>query len=239
MPCDATCAPEVFLFDAKGVCFLATATRRLGANDTVRLYSRWYSWDACRPGETISDLLAATWACVQAASEAAPRITASHCMTLRRPEPEIKGTLMQIASMSMYEVLAQLLENISSPAYRIRHAQVAILSGRNQARRGLLRHHSRDFTSVLSLSYIWRLTSRPSAQRQHAKVNGHDRSSWPLAGNTCVAISGWRNRTLLRARAGFRPFPGTKLIGVGPTLAAMFFRLWRCRLGPCVGAERC
>ena len=157
---------------------------------------------------------------------------ASLCTTLRMPEPGRKAAPMQIALMSTYEVLAQLLENISSPAYRIRHAQVAILSGRNQARRGLLRHHSRDFMSVLSLSYIWRLTSRPSAQRQHAKVNGHDRSSWPLAGSTCVAISGYWNRTLLRARTGFRPFPGTKLIGVAPTLAAMFFRLWRCRLAP-------
>ena len=104
---------------------------------------------------------------------------------------------MQIALMSTYEVLAQLLENISSPAYRIRHAQVAILSGRNQVRRALLRHHSRDFMSVLSLSHIWRLTSRLSAQCQRAKVNGHDRSSWPLAGSTCVAIG-----TLLRARTG-------------------------------------
>ena len=53
-------------------------------------------WDAWRPGETISDLLVATWVCVQAASEAAPRITASHCTTLRRPEPELKGAPMQI-----------------------------------------------------------------------------------------------------------------------------------------------
>ena len=35
--------------------------------------------------------------------------------------------------MSTYEVLAQLLENISSPAYRIRHARVAIQSGRNKS----------------------------------------------------------------------------------------------------------
>ena len=104
--------------------------------------------------------------------------------------------------MSTHEVLAQLLENISSPAYRIRHAQVAILSARNQVRRALLRHHSRDFMSVLSLSHIWRLTSRLSAQCQRAMANGHDRSSWPLAGNTCVAVSGYRNRTLLRARTG-------------------------------------
>ncbi len=104
--------------------------------------------------------------------------------------PSSKRAPMQIALMSTYEVLAQLLENISSPAYRIRYAKVAIQSGLNQVRRELLRHHSRDFMSVLSLSHIWRLTSRLSAQCQRAKVNGHDRSSWPLAGNTCVAISG-------------------------------------------------
>ena len=59
--------------------------------------------------------------------------------------------------MSTYEVLAQLLENISSPAYRIRHARVAIQSGRNEVSRALLRHHSRDFMSVLSLSHIRQL----------------------------------------------------------------------------------
>ena len=68
--------------------------------------------------------------------------------------------------MSTYEVLAQLLENISSPAYRFRYAKVAIQSGLNQVRRELLRHQSRDFMSVLSLSHIWHLTSRPSAQCQ-------------------------------------------------------------------------
>ena len=73
------------------------------------------------------------------------------------PEPELKGAPMQmrLALMSTYEVLAQLLENISSPAYRIRHAKVAIQSGLNQVRRELLRHQSRDFMSVLSLSHIW------------------------------------------------------------------------------------
>jgi hypothetical protein len=40
---------------------------------------------------------------------------------------------MQIALMSTYEVLAQLLENITSPAYRIRHARVAIQSERNKS----------------------------------------------------------------------------------------------------------
>ena len=202
-----------FLFDAKGVCFLATATRLFGANDTVRLYSRWYSWDAWRPGETISDLLAATWVCVQAASEAAPRITASHCTTLRSPEPELKGAPMQIALMSTYEVLAQLLENISSPAYRIRHARVAIQSGRNEVRRELLRHHSRDFMSVLSLSHIRRLKAQivPLWSDEHTlaqcRLRGmNDRSmvtkkfvAISSYGSTCVAI--WLEPTLLRAKA--------------------------------------
>ena len=134
-----------FLFDAKGVCFLATATRLFGANDILRLYS----WDAWRPGEIISDLLVATWACVQAASEAAPRITASHCTTLRSPEPELKGAPMQIALMSTYEVLAQLLENISSPAYRIRHARVAIQSERNNRTRAIAASFTRFHVSVV------------------------------------------------------------------------------------------
>ena len=59
--------------------------------------------------------------------------------------------------MSTYEVLAQLLENISSPAYRIRQARVAIQSGRKEVSRALLRHHSREFMSVLSLSHSRRL----------------------------------------------------------------------------------
>ena len=163
------------------------------------------AWDAWRPGETISDLLAATWVCAQAASEAAPRITASHCTTLRSPEPELKGAPMQIALMSTYEVLAQLLENISSPAYRIRHARVAIQSGRNEVRRELLRHHSRDFMSVLSLSHIWRWRSAICDDR----INGHERSSWPLAGSTCVAISRLVEPHIAARQKGFRPFPGT------------------------------
>ena len=65
---------------------------------------------------------------------ATPRITASNCTTLRSPEPELKGAApMQIALMSTYEVLAQLLENITSPAYLIRHATVAIQSERNKS----------------------------------------------------------------------------------------------------------
>ena len=144
------------------------------------VFVRLYSWDAWRPGETISDLLVATWVCVQAASEAAPRITASHCTTLRSPEPELKGAPMQIALMSTYEVLAQLLENIIVPRLPNPTRKGRNPIGAEQVRRELLRHHSRDFMSVLSLSHIWRLTSRPSAQRQRAKVNGHDRSSWPL-----------------------------------------------------------
>ena len=159
------------------------------------------AWDAWRPGETISDLLVATWVCVQAASEAAPRITASRCTTLRSPEPELKGAPMQIALMSTYEVLAQLLENISSPAYRIRHARVAIQSGRNEVRRELLRHHSRDFMSVLSLSHIWRLTSRPSA---NAVCQPVVRAPFVQCRSICIA-----EPTLLRAGTGVRPFPGT------------------------------
>jgi hypothetical protein len=56
---------------------------------------------------------------------------------------------MQIASMSMYEVLAQLLENISSPAYRIRHAQVAILSGRPSQTSAIAASFTRFHVSVV------------------------------------------------------------------------------------------
>jgi hypothetical protein len=132
MPCDATCAPEVFLFDAKGVCFLATATRvwaRTIRFDCIldgipgtpvdparpfRIYWRQHGL-VCRP-------------------QAKPHrgITASHCTRLRSPEPELKGAPMRIALMSTYEVLAQLLETYRPPPYRIRHARVAIQSGRNE-----------------------------------------------------------------------------------------------------------
>src|SRR6266850_4260129 len=107
MPCDATCVLAAFL---KGVCLLATATRLLGANDGVGLYS----WDAWRTGERSSDLLVATCDWAQAASEAAPATTASRCMKLRIPEPEPKGVLtrMRFALTSTNEVLAQLMENI-------------------------------------------------------------------------------------------------------------------------------
>ena len=130
---------------------------RAGLARTIAIWS--YCRDAWRVGETISDLLAATWVCTQPASEAAPRITASRCATRREPEPELKAARMPMrpALISTYEVLAQLLENISSPACRIRHARVAIQSGRNEVRRALSRHHSRDFMSVLSLSHIRRL----------------------------------------------------------------------------------
>ena len=146
-------------------------------------------------------LLVATWVCVQAASEAAPRITASNCTTLRSPEPKLKGALMQmrLALILTYEVLAQLLENISSPAYRIPTRKGRNPIGAEQVKRELLRHHSRDFMSVLSLSHIGR------AVPLRAKVNGHDRSSWPSACSTCVAILGYRNRTSLRARTGGIP----------------------------------
>ena len=81
-----------------GVCFLATATRLFGANDIARLYS----WDAWRLGETISELLVARCACVQAVSKAAPRITASRCTTLRTPEAEAKGAPIQIRLVARF-----------------------------------------------------------------------------------------------------------------------------------------
>ena len=206
-----------------------------GANDTVRLYS----WDAWRPGETISDLLVATWVCVQAASEAAPRKTASRCTTLRSPEPELKGAPMQIALMSTYEVLAQLLENISSPAYRIRHARVAIQSGRNQVRRALLRHHSRDFMSVLSLSHIWRVPQAGYTKSSGPIGNGHDRSSWPLTGSACVAISGYRNPHCCAPEQASGHFLEPSENDWQSHSSGDVFRLWRRRRRPCVGIERC
>jgi hypothetical protein len=47
--------------------------------------------------------------------------------------------------MSTNEVLAQMMENISYPTYRIRHARVAIQWWQIQVGRERLRHQSRDF----------------------------------------------------------------------------------------------
>lgn len=120
MPCDAPSVAAGFLFDAEGACFLAVATR-LCVSDAPRLVC----CDAWRTGETASDLLAATWVCTQPASEAAPRTMANRCARRRGTEPELKAARMPMrpALISRCELLAQLLENISSPAYRFRRAK--------------------------------------------------------------------------------------------------------------------
>ena len=117
MPCDATCAPAVFLFHAKGVCFLATATRRLGANDTVRLYS-----DAdCIPGTPV-DLARPFRIYWQqhgfvCRPQAKPhRDNGKPLHDAPKSRAELKGAPVQIAFISTHEFLAQLLENMSSPA---------------------------------------------------------------------------------------------------------------------------
>ena len=120
MPCDAPSVAAGFLFDAEGACFLAAATR-LCVSDAPRLVG----WDDWRTGATTSDLLAAPWVCTQPASEAAPTMMRKPCAMRRGPKPELKAARMPTgpALISTYELLAQLLENIPSPAYRIRHAK--------------------------------------------------------------------------------------------------------------------
>jgi hypothetical protein len=98
-----------FLRDANGVCFLDAATRRFIIDDVV---CSWCS-DACRPARS-SDFWVTTEDCAQAASDAAPSVTASSRMNFPARAAGINGasTRVQPALTSTHEIPVQPMEDM-------------------------------------------------------------------------------------------------------------------------------
>ena len=171
-------SPAAFLFDAKGVCFLATATRLFGANDTVRLYSlgRLATWRD-HFGFIGGNM--------------------GLCAGRKRGRTENNGKPLHDAPKSRARAKRRANANEASFDIDVRSSGTAAgkhfvprlpnptRKGRNpigaeQVKRELLRHHSRDFMSVLSLSHIWSVDDsfRRRACEPRSMVTTEVRGHW-------------------------------------------------------------